>query len=158
MKETLRTKLGDNALAEALINMVDAGVNYNGVNNTVPTYAVDLDYFETIDRNVVAYLTTYEVNTFFEGVMGLAAKHINALWNKEITHPEDLANFDLDDFEAVRWSVKGKVTLPGLAQIRLKQACGYFQFVLDTGRNMKNQFLLLKILESHAIQFKVVKD
>ena len=35
IKETLRTKLGDNALTEVVIDMVDAGVYSNGVNNTV---------------------------------------------------------------------------------------------------------------------------
>ena len=108
MKETLRTKLGDNALAEAIIDIVDAGVNSNGIINTVPTYAVDMDYFETIDKNNVTYLTTYEVKGFFDGVMGLAPKHINALRNEEINHPKDLANFDSADFKAVTRSVKGK--------------------------------------------------
>ena len=65
--------------------------------------------------------------------MGLVPKHINALRNEDITHPKDLANFDLDDFDSVIQSVKGKTALPGLAQICLKQACDFFQYVVDTG-------------------------
>ena len=149
MKETLRSKLGDNALAEAIIDMVDAGVNSNGI---------DMDYFETIDGNNVTYLTIYEVKGFFEGVMGLVVKHSNALSDEGITHPKDLANFGFADLEAVIRSVKGKAALPGLAQIRLKQACDFFQFILDTGRKMKDQFLTTEALKSHAIQFKGVND
>ena len=117
--------------------MVDAGINTNGINNTTPTYVCTTDYFETINGNSVTYLITVEVKAFFEVVMGLAPKHINALRDEGITHPKDLANFDSDDFDSVIWSIKGKAALPDLAQIRLKQACDLFQYVLDTERKLK---------------------
>ena len=81
--------------------MVDAGVNSNGINNTVPTYVDIMNYFETIDGNTTTYLTTHEVKAFYEVVMGLALKHISALRDKGITHPNDLADFDSDDYEAI---------------------------------------------------------
>ena len=94
--------------------------------------------------------------------MGLAPKHINALRDEGITHPRDLANFDSDDFDSVIRSVKGKgkgkAALPCLAQIRLKQACGFFQYALDTGRTLKDQYLTTEPLKSHAIQFKAIKE
>ena len=37
-KELLKTKLGDDDLAKAIIDMVDAGLNTNGINNITPTY------------------------------------------------------------------------------------------------------------------------
>ena len=46
-----------------------------------------MDYFKTTEGNNVTYLTTYEVKGFFDGVVGLAPKHINALRDKGITHP-----------------------------------------------------------------------
>ena len=107
---------------------------------------------------MVTLIATYEVKAFFEGVMGLAAKHINALRDKGITNPKDLANFDSDYFEAVIRSIIGKAALPDLAQIRLKQVCDFFQFVLDTGRKMKNQYLTAEVLQSHSIRSKVIKD
>ena len=45
-KELLKDKLGDDALATALIDMVDAGVNSNGVNNTTPVYVPSTDYYD----------------------------------------------------------------------------------------------------------------
>ena len=90
--------------------------------------------------------------------MGLAPKHINALRDEAITHPRDLANFDSGDFNPVIRSVKGKAALPGLAQIRLKQVCDFFQYVLDTERTMKDQYLTAESLKSHAIQFKAMKE
>ena len=158
-KELLKTKLGDDDLAKAIISMVDAGVNSNGVNNTPPTYVCSMDYFETVAGVTTAtYLTTVKVKAFFEDVMGLAPKHINALREEGITHPRDLANFDSDDFGSVIRSVKGKAALPGLAQIRLKQACDFFQYVLDTERKLKDQYLTAESLKSHAIQFKAIKE
>ena len=158
-KELLKTKLGDDDLAKAIISMVDAGVNINGVNNTAPTYVATMDYFETMaNGNSVTYLTTVEVKALFEDVMGLTPKHINALREERITHPRDLANFDSDDFDSVIRSVKGKAALPGLAQIRLKQACDFFQYVLDTERKLKDQYLTAESLKSHSIQFKAIKE
>ena len=55
-------------------------------------------------------------------------------------------------------SIKGKVALPGLAQIRSKQACDFFQFIGDTSRKMKNQYLTHDSIKSHAIQFQAFKD
>ena len=59
-KELLKTKLGDEDLAKVIINIVDAGINTNGINNTTSTYVCHTDYFETIDRNSVTYPTTIE--------------------------------------------------------------------------------------------------
>ena len=42
-KELLKTKLGDEALAKAIINMVDAGVHTNGINNNTPKYVAMTD-------------------------------------------------------------------------------------------------------------------
>ena len=53
---------------------------------------------------------------------------------------------------------KGQVALPGLAQIRLKQACDIIQNVLDTGRTIKDQYLTAASLKSHTIQFRAIKD
>ena len=101
-KETLKTKLGDDALAVAIIDIVDVRINSNGINNTAPAYVATMDYFETnTNRNTTWYLTTNGVETFFEDVMGLAPKHINALQDKGITHPQDLGNFDSDNFDSV---------------------------------------------------------
>ena len=83
--------------------------------------------------------------------MGLAPKHTNALRDEAITHPRDLANFDSGDFDSVIQSVKGKAALPGLTQIRLKQACAFFQYVQDTGRTLKEQYLTAESLKSHSI-------
>ena len=141
-KELLKTKLGDEALAKAIINMVDAGVNTNGINNTTPKYIDMTDYYNTkANGNTTWFLTVPNVQAFWEKTMGLAPKHTNALRDKGITHPRDLANFDSDNFDSVIRSVKGKAALPVLAQIRLKQACDFFQYVLGTGRTLKNQYL-----------------
>ena len=118
----MKTKLGDDDLAKAIIDMVDAGVSTNGINNTTPTYVAMEDYFETIDGNTTWFLTVPIIQAFREMVMGLAPKHINALRDKDITHPRDLAYFNSGDFDSVIRTVKGKAALPGLAQIRLKQA------------------------------------
>ena len=90
--------------------------------------------------------------------MGLAPKHFNVLRDKGITHPKDLANFDSDNFGSVIQRVKGKAALPGLDQICLKQACDFFQYVLDTGRKLKDQYLTSESLKSNAIQFKAIKE
>ena len=50
-KELLKTKLREDDLPTAIINMVDAGVNTNGVNNTTPAYVAKTDYYETKNRN-----------------------------------------------------------------------------------------------------------
>ena len=90
--------------------------------------------------------------------MSLSPKHINALRDEGITHPHDLANFDFNDFDSVIRSLKGKTSLPGLAQIRLKPSCDFFQYALDTGRRLIDQYLTAETMKSHAIQFKAIKD
>ena len=104
-----------------------------------------------VNRNTTWYLTVTSVADFLEGVMGLTPKHINALYDKGITHTQDLANFDSDNFNSVIRSVKGKAALPDLAQIHLKQVCDFFQYALDTGRALKDQYLTAESLKSHAI-------
>ena len=93
-KNLLNTKLGDDDLAKAINDIVDAEVNTNGINNTTPTYVAMTDYFETINRNTTWFLIVLIVQAFWERVMSLAPKHINALCYKGITHPRDLAYFD----------------------------------------------------------------
>ena len=43
-KQQLNDKLGNDAMATAIIDMIDAGVNSNGVNNSTPTYVPAPDY------------------------------------------------------------------------------------------------------------------
>ena len=75
-----------------------------------------------------------------------------------ITHTRDLAHFDSGNFDSVIQSVKGNAALPGLVQIRLKQACDFFQYALDTGRTLNDQYLTAESLKSHSIQFKAIKE
>ena len=49
-KELLKTKLGDDDLAKAIMDMVYAGFNTNCINNTTPTCVAKTDYFETTNR------------------------------------------------------------------------------------------------------------
>ena len=108
-KELLKTKLGDEALAKAIIDMMDAGVSTNGINNTIPTYVAMTDYFETINGNTTWFLTVPMVQAFWERVMGLAPKHINALRDEGITHPQDLARLRIGNKLFYR-SQKSKLT------------------------------------------------
>ena len=57
----MKTKLGDDDLAKAIIDMVDAGVSTNGINNTTPTYVAKTDYFETTNRIATWFLTVPNV-------------------------------------------------------------------------------------------------
>ena len=85
--------------------------------------------------------------------MSLEPKHVNALREEGVTHPIDLAMFDSKDFESVIHSMKGKQCAPpGIAQIRLKQACDFFQYIADTERTMKDAYLDYDSIKSHAIQ------
>ena len=77
----------------------------------------------------------------------------NALQGEGITHPKDLAQFNSKEFDMIIQNMKGKVALPSLAQIWLKQACDFFQFIRVTSRKMKNQSLTHDSIKSHAIQF-----
>ena len=45
-----------------------------------------------------------------------------------------------------------------MTQIRLKDACDFFQFILATNRTMKYQYLTYASIKSHAVQFKALKD
>ena len=45
-----------------------------------------------------------------------------------------------------------------MAQIYLKQACDFFQYVLDTKSTLKDQYLTTESLKSHSIQFKAIKE
>ena len=54
--------------------------------------------------------------------------------------------------------MKSKVALPGIAQIWLKDACDFFQFILATNRTMKNQYLTYDSILSHKVQFAALKD
>ena len=129
------------------------------VNHTQPTYAADIDYSETVDGVLVTYLTVVAVQEFWEVTFSLLPKHINALQDEGITHPKDLAQFNSKEFDMVIRSMKGRqAALPGLAQIRLKQACDFFQFILATSRKMKDQYLTHDSIKSHAIQFQAFKD
>ena len=129
------------------------------VNHAQPTYVADTDYSETIDGALVTYLTIAEVQAFWETTMTLAPKHVHALRDEGITHPIDSGLFTGKEFEMVIRSMKGRqAALPGLAQILLKQACDYFQFLLATDRKMKNQYLTRDSIKSHAIQFQAFKD
>ena len=85
-------------------------------------------------------------------------KHVHALLGEGITHPKDLALFNSMEFELAVQSMKSRAALPGLAQIRLKQACDFFQFLMATSRTMKNQYLTHYLIKSHTVQFKALKD
>ena len=129
------------------------------VNHTAPSYNVAPDYAETINGVHVTHLTVGAVQTFLETTMTLAPKHINALREEGITHPKDLAQFTSKEFEMVIRSMKGRqAALPGLAQIMLKKACDFFQFLVVTVRQMKDQYLTCDLINSHAIQFQAFKD
>ena len=93
-KELLNPKLGDDDLAKAIIDMMDAGVSNSCINNTTPTYVAKTDYYETINGITTWFINVPKVQAFWEVTMGLVPKHINALRDKAITHPRDLANFD----------------------------------------------------------------
>ena len=90
--------------------------------------------------------------------MSLLPKHIYALRGEGITHPKDLAQFTSTEFESVIRSMKSKTVLPGIAQLWLRDACDFFQFILATNRTMKNQYSTYDLIESHTVQFKALKD
>ena len=62
---TVEEKLGDDDLATAIIDMVDARVNTNGVNTITPTYVTKTDYYETKDGNTTWFLTVPRVQAFW---------------------------------------------------------------------------------------------
>ena len=121
------------------------------VNNTQPIYAANNDYNEAIDGVLVQHLTVATVQAFFETILTFLPKHVHALRKEGITHPHDLAQFGSTEFEAVIQSVKGKAALPGLAVVRLKQSCDFFQMLEVTNRAIKSQYLThdsIKIMQS----------
>ena len=63
-KDLLKAKLGDDALAKAIIDMVDAGVSTNGINSTTPTYVAKTDYFEVTNGITTWLLTLTNVQAF----------------------------------------------------------------------------------------------
>ena len=71
---------------------------------------------------------------------------------------KDLALFNSTEFESVIRSMKGKATVPGLDLIRLKQTCDFFQYILETSRTMKNQYLTHNLIKGHAVQFKTLQN
>ena len=64
IQKQLKTKLGDDALAMAIIDMVDAGITSNGINNTAPAYVATADYFETKNGHTIWFLTVTRVTPF----------------------------------------------------------------------------------------------
>jgi len=117
----------------------------------VPVYTADTDYTETIGGVVVTHLTTAAVRQFLEVTLSLLPKYMHAVDSEGVTHPKDLAQFSCTEFEMVIRSMKSKTTLPGLAQIRLKDACDFFQFILATNRTMKDQYLTYALIKSRDV-------
>ena len=123
------------------------------VNNTQPIYAANNDYDGLIDGMLIRHLTVTVVQGFFETVLALQPKHIHALRDEGITHPHDLENFTSTEFNHVIRSLKSKAALPGLAVVRLKQTCNFFQYLFDTNRKIKDSYWTHNSIKSHAVQF-----
>ena len=96
------------------------------INNPTPVYTAAADYVETIGGVATIHLDIASVKAFWEVTMSLQPKHVHALRGKGITHPIDLALFTRKEFDSVIRSMKSKVALTGIAQIRLKDACNFF--------------------------------
>ena len=163
---TFRTALGNDGVTDALLARLASPVIQpvaprapSNVNNTMPSFTPEADWMTTINGVQVQLLTADVVKNFFVKELGLAAKHINILREEGITHPIDFAQFDSEDFDSVIKSVKGlNVPLPGLSQILLKQACDYIQFLVSTGREIKDDYLKRDSIKNHAMQFKAIKE
>ena len=161
-----KTALGDEAVANALLARLASPVIQasaprapSNVNNTTPSFTAQPDWEKTVNGVQVPLLSPNVVKDFFVKELGLAAKHINILREEGITHPIDFAQFDSEDFDSVIKSVKGlNVPLPGLSQILLKQACDYIQFLVSTGREIKDAYLKRESIKNHAMQFKAIKE
>ena len=78
----------------------------------------------------------------------------HALHGEGITHPKDIALFTSKEFESVIRSMKSKTALPGIAQIRLRDACDFFQFIVGTNRTMKDQYLTYDSISSHKVSLR----
>ena len=128
------------------------------VNNTLPIYAANNDYDEAIDGVIVQHLTVVALQSFFETTLSLSPKQVHALQEEGITLPQDLAQFNSTEFESVIRSVKGRAALPRLAQVRLKQTCDFFQYLFETNRKLKDQYLTHESIKSHAVQFQALKE
>ena len=159
MERDLIAALG-RPMAMMILANLQAGQRPAGpvVNNTQPVYAANNDYDEAVDGAIVQHLTVNAVQTYFETTLTLAPKHIHALRDEGITHPHDLAQFTSTEFENVIQSVKGKAALPGLAVVRLKQTCDFFQYLEMTNRAIKSQYLTADSIKSHAVQYHALKD
>ena len=159
--------LGNDAVAAALLARLASPViqpaasraSSNDVNNTMPSFTSQADWHKVVNGIQVPLLTANFVKNFFVKELGLAPKHINILREEGIIHPIDFAQFDSEDFDSVIKSVKGlNVPLPGLSQILLKQACDYIQFLVSTGREIKDDYLKQDSIKNHAMQFKAIKE
>lgn len=128
------------------------------INTTPPIYTAAADYTETIGGVVTTHLDIASVKDFWEVKMGLLPKHVHALRGEGITHPIDLSLFTSEEFNSVIRSMKSKVALPGIAQIRLKDVCDFFQYIVTTNRRMKNQYLTYDSIQSHKVQFAALKE
>ena len=125
----------------------------------MPSFTAQADWHKVINGVQVPLLTADTVKDFFVKELGLSPKHINILRKEGITHPIDFAQFNSEDFDLVIKSVKGlNVPLPGLSQILLKQACDYIQFLVSTGREIKDDYLQRDSIKNHAMQFRAIKE
>ena len=159
---TLKSALGDDAVASELLVRLASPVQLaapSNVNNTMPTFTPDTDWEKVINGTSTTLLTPSAVKDFFVKELGLAPTHINILRKERVTHLIDFAQFDSEDFDSVIKSVKGlNVPLSGLSQILLKQACDYIQFLVSTGREIKDDYLKRDSIKNHAMQFKAIKE
>lgn len=162
----LKTVLGDESVATAILTRLAspavqpaAARAPSNVNDVMPSFTPQADWTKTVNGTQTTLLTEPVVKDFFVSELGLAAKHVNILREEGITHPIDFAQFDSEDFDSVIKSVKGlNVPLPGLSQILLKQACDYIQFLVSTGREIKDDYLKRNSIKNHAMQFKAIKE
>ena len=152
---------GARAGAEAGAGAAAASQNPN-IDDSAPAWAPPADgsWEETkADGSKVPILTVASVEAFFRNVLKLGNRHINILRQEGVTHPADFGEFTAKEFDAVIKSVKGLgVPLPGMAQNMIKKTCDFFQYVNETGRALKDQYLMKEVIENHAILFKAIKD
>ena len=147
-KTSFKAAIGDDSVASALLARLASPVIQpasswasSNVNNVMPSFTPQADWTKAINGINIPLLTADAVKNFFVKELGLSPKHINILRKEGITYPIDFAQFDSEDFDSVIKSVKGlNVPLPGLSQILLKQACDYIQFLVSTGREIKDDY------------------
>ena len=63
-KELLKTKLGDDDLAIAIVDMVYTGVNTNGVDDTTAAYVAKMDCYESKKGDTTWFLTVPNLHAF----------------------------------------------------------------------------------------------